>query len=128
MQMQEESKNMQDVRNELGVKSVRLRVRIEKRCLERIGHIMRLEDTKMVKAVTLGWMEELENLPNMPGKKRKTLMYWKKLLKEDGIDKTRIGKLTSNRKEWKLLVRERIKHLEKWEERKTRRREGKETK
>jgi hypothetical protein len=115
IQMQEDSKNMQDVRNELGVKSVRLR--IEKRCLERIGHIMRMEDTRMVKAVTLGWMEELESLPKMPGKKRKTLLYWKKLLKEGGIDKTRIGKLTSNRKEWKLLVKERIKHLEKWEER-----------
>ena len=115
IQMQEDNKNMQDVRNELGVKSVR--IRIEKRCLERIGHIMRMEDTRMVKAVTLGWMEELESLPKMPGKKRKTMMYWKKLLKEGGIDKTRIGKLTSDRKEWKATVRERIKHLEKWERR-----------
>ena len=115
IQMQEDSKNMQDVRNELGVKSVR--VKIEKRCLERIGHIMRMDDTRMVKAVTLGWMEELENVPKMPGKKRKTLIYWKKLLREGGIDKTRIGKLTSNRKEWKKIVRERTKHLEKWERR-----------
>ena len=44
-------------------------------------------------------------------------MYWKKLLKEGGMDKTRIGKLTSNRKEWKLLVKARIKHIERWEER-----------
>ncbi len=35
-QMQEENKNMQDLRNELGVKSIRYK--IEKRCLERIGH------------------------------------------------------------------------------------------
>ena len=49
--------------------------------------------------------------------KEEKMMYWKKLLKEGGIDKTRIGKLTSDRKEWKATVRERIKHLEKWERR-----------
>ena len=65
-----------------------------------------------------------ESVPKMPGKKRKTMMYWKKLLKEGGIGKTRIGKLTSNRKEWKLLVKERIKHLEKWEEKGGKRKES----
>ena len=114
-QMEEESKNMQDLRNELGLKTVRLKV--EKRCLERIGHIMRMEDDRMVKAVVLGWMEDLEGVTKKKGKKRKTLLYWKKLVKEAGIDKTRIAELTSNRKEWKMTVKERIRHLEKWERR-----------
>ena len=54
--MQEEGYNMQDVRNELGVKSVRWK--IEKRVLERIGHVMRMEDDRTTKAVVLGWMED----------------------------------------------------------------------
>ena len=106
---------MQDVRNELGVKSVRYK--IEKRCLERIGHVMRMDDERKVKAVTLGWMEDLESAPKMKGKKRKTVLYWKKLLREGGIDYTTIGKETLNRKEWKRRVMTRMKHLEKWERR-----------
>ena len=113
VQMQEEHKNMQDLRNELGVKSVRWK--IEKRCLERIGHVMRMEDSRTVKAVVLGWLAELEDHQKMPGRKRKTVLYWKKLLKEAGIDWTRINQLTSDRKEWKGIVKQRMKNLEKWE-------------
>ena len=40
IQMEEEGKNMQDLRNELGLRSIRWKV--EKRCLERIGHVMRM--------------------------------------------------------------------------------------
>ena len=113
IQMQEEHTNMQDVRNSLKVKS--LRWKIEKRVLERIGHVLRMEDTRQVKAVTLGWMKELEGKEKMPGKKRKTILYWKGLLKQAGIDWTRIEGLTRDRKAWKQLVRDRMKYLEEWE-------------
>ena len=76
---------------------------------------MRQEDTRMVKAATLGWLEELERWPKVPGKKRKTLLYWKGLLREAEIDYTRIGKLMEDRKQWKQTVRERMKHVEEWE-------------
>lgn len=112
-QMQAESKNMQDIRNELGIKSVRYK--IEKRVLERIGHVCRMKDERLVKAVTLGWMRELEGLDKVPGKKRKTLLYWMKLLREAGIDHTRIDELTADRKAWKATVMTRMKHLEDWE-------------
>ena len=112
-QMQEENKNMQDVRNELGVKTIRYKV--EKRCLERIGHVMRMSDDRKVKAITLGWMEDLERETKAKGKKRKTILYWKKLLREGGIDFTNINKLTLKRKEWKKTVMKRMKYLEKWE-------------
>ena len=114
-QMEEEGKNMQDLRNEMGLKSVRLKV--EKRCLERIGHVMRMEDDRMVKAAVLGWMEDLEGVTKRKGKKRKTVLFWKKLVREAGLDKTKIGQMTSNRKEWKMTVKERINHLDKWERR-----------
>ena len=106
---------MQDVRNDLGVMS--LRWKIEKRVLQRIGHIMRMKDDRIVKAVVLGWMEELESEKKVPGKKRKTVLYWKGLLKQAGLDYTRIDLLTKDRKEWKAIVNERMRHLEKWERR-----------
>ena len=112
VQMQETSTNMQDVRTELGIKSIRLK--IEKRCLERLGHLMRMEDDRIVKTVTLGWMEQLEELPKVPGKKRKTVLFYKKLVREAGWDYTKMRALTE-RKTWKRLVKERIKHLDKWE-------------
>ena len=115
IQMQEEHKNMQDVRNELKVKSVRWKV--EKRVLERIGHVLRMEDSRQVKAICLGWLEDLESHDKVRGKKRKTILYWKQLLKEAGIDWTRIDGLTKDRKEWKGMVRERMKYLEEWERR-----------
>ena len=114
MEMQQKGVNMQDIRNELGVKSIRSKV--EKRVLQRIGHVVRMEDDRMTKAVTLGWMEELENWPKVPGKKRKTVLYWRKLLREAGIDQTRIGMLSQDKKGWKATVNERVKHIEEWEE------------
>ena len=66
-----------------------------------MGHIMRMEDDRLVKVATLGWMEELEEVDKVPGKKRKTVLYYKKLVKEAGLEYTRIGSLTRQRKEWK---------------------------
>ena len=66
-EMQAKHVNMQDIRTELGIKS--LDSKIEKRVLERIGHIMRMEDDRLVKAATLGWIEELENIDKVPGRK-----------------------------------------------------------
>ena len=116
IQMQQEGKNMYDVRNDLGVKS--LRWKIEKRILCRIGHIFRMNDDRTVKAVVLGWMEDLEMTDKLPGKKRKTILYWKKILREAGMGWTKIGMLTKDRIKWKALVNERMDYLEKWEVRK----------
>ena len=71
-QMQREGKNMADVRKELGVMPVRWKV--EKRVLERIGHVMRMGDDRLVKAVVLGWVEQLERYPKTRGSKRKTVL------------------------------------------------------
>ena len=106
---------MQDVRNELGVKSVILKV--EKCVLERIGHVMRMEDDRTVKAVTHGWLEDLENHEKRPGRKTHKVNYWKRIEKKEGMDWTDIGRLTEDRKIWKASVRERIDHLEEWEKR-----------
>ena len=44
---------------------------MEKRVLQRIWHVLRMDDKRRTKAVTLSWMEELENWPKVPEKKRK---------------------------------------------------------
>ena len=104
---------MFDVRKELNVKS--LRWKVEKRVLERIGHVMRMEDERMCKALVLGWMEDLERWKKK-GKVRKTVFYWRKLIREAGLDCTKIGEMTKDRKAWKNTVKERMKHLDQYEQ------------
>ena len=116
VQMKNMGKNMFDVRQELGVRS--LRWKIEKRTLERMGHVMRMEDGRLVKAMVLGWLEQLERWDRVSGGRRKTVLYWKKLLREAAIDYTRIGALTKDRKVWKALVKERMEWVNEWEKEK----------
>ena len=85
---------------------------------------MRMEDDRTTKAVVLGWMEDLEGRDKVPGRKRKTIYYWKRILKEAGIDWTQIGQLTQDRKIWKSIVNERMKYLEPWKRRKGKRTPG----
>lgn len=113
IEMEERGKNMQDVRNDLQVKS--LRWKIEKRTLQRIGHILRMSNDRPTKAAVLGWLEKLEGRPKCPGKKRKTLLYWKKILKEAGIEWTTADELAADRKIWRAKVHKRMEHLERWE-------------
>ena len=114
--MQELGTNMWDVRSMLGVKSVRWKV--EKRVYERIGHVMRMDDDRLVKAVILGWYERLERESKMAGKKRKTVLYWKRLLREAGVDWTDIERLMRNRKGWKKCVLGRMERVWLWEKHK----------
>ena len=68
-----EKAELVDIRKELGVMSIRWK--IEKQVLERIGHVMRMEDGRMVKAVVLGWVEQLERWGRATGGRRKTVLY-----------------------------------------------------
>ena len=104
---------MQDIRNILGVKT--LRWKIEKRTLERIGHVLRMSNTRITKIAVLGWLEDLETIKKCPGKKRKTLFYWRKLLRESGVNWSEAGALAQDRKEWRRIVKTRMHHLEIWE-------------
>ncbi|MCP3664151.1 MAG: hypothetical protein GY696_16945 [Gammaproteobacteria bacterium] len=75
---------------------------------------MNMENNRIVNTVTLGWMEHLEEMPKVSGKKRKTVLFYKKLVREAGWDYTKISALME-RKTWKRLVKDRIKHLDRWE-------------
>ena len=56
--MELEGVNMVDVREFLGIKSIRYK--IEKKTSERIGHVIRMEDSQLMKTAVLGWFKELE--------------------------------------------------------------------
>ena len=115
-QMAERHVNMTDVRQRLGIKSVEWK--IERRVLERIGHVMRMGNDRLTKAVVLGWWEGLEGREKMEGRKRKTVLYWRRVLREAGIDWTEVERLTSDRKGWKEKMAERMEHLDRWERQK----------
>ena len=110
IQMENQGKNMQDIRNILNIKSIRWK--IEKRTLERIGHVLRISNERTTKIAVLGWLGSLEELPKRPGKKRKTLFYWRKLLKEAGVNWSEAGTIAQDRKKWKEIVTKRMTHLE----------------
>ena len=112
-EMQRRGMNMQDIRNELDMKTVGWK--IEKRVWGRMGHIFRMGDGRLTKAVTLGWLEELEGIEKCPGRKRKTVRYWRKLVREAGIDWTKVGGMVEDRDGWRKTVEERMEHLERYE-------------
>ena len=62
--------------------------KIEKRVLERVGHVMRMKDESLTKVAVLGWYIKLEVVSKVPGKKRKTVLYRNRILSEAGIDWT----------------------------------------
>ena len=112
-QMEARGVNMQDVRNSLNVKSVRWK--IEKRVLERIGHVVRMGNERLTKALVFGWYGRLEGTRKVKGRKRKTVLYWKRLMKEAGWDWTYVERLASDRRGWKKMVKERMEVLYRWE-------------
>ena len=112
-EMQRRGRNMQDIRNELNIKTVRWK--IEKRVWERMGHVLRMDNTRMTKVAVMGWMEELEGTAKCPGRKRKTVLYWRKLVREAGVDWTEVGDLAADRGKWKEIIKERMEHLEEYD-------------
>ena len=111
--MERENVYMQDLRNILDIKT--LRWKNEKRTLEKIGHKLRKSDRRTTKAAVLGWLAGLEELPKLPGHTRKTLFYWRKLLKEAGINWAEASKLAAEGKKWKAIVVSRMEHIHKLE-------------
>ena len=76
---------------------------------------MRMDDNRIVKGMVLGWWEKLEEVERVKGARRKTMLFWRRILKEAGVDASRIGQLTSDRKKWKETVRKRMKRIQNWE-------------
>ena len=113
-EMEQKHKNRWNLRKELRIKSVRSK--IEKRSMERLGHIIRMPDDRRVKRVTFGWLSKLEETEKPRAKYRCTPRQWIKLMCEAGIDQLDIEEMAKDRKQWKTIIQNRMTHLERWEE------------
>ena len=69
--MEKNHMNMQDVRTELDV--MRIRSKIEKSHLIRIGHIARMSDERLAKQTTMGWIRRIEK-GRKPRKRKMTML------------------------------------------------------
>ena len=74
-----------------------LRWHVEKRALERIGHVLRMSDSRSTKTAGKETDETKQKI-NIKHK-QKTILYWKKLLKESGIEWTTAGQLAAEREQ-----------------------------
>ena len=82
--------NMQDIRNKLEVKS--LRWKVEKSVLQRIGHVLRMENDKPTKTAVFAWLTDIDQRSKRRGKSRKQSLFsnhkQNSYQKTDGIGKT----------------------------------------
>ena len=111
IRMEQEKTNMWEVRRQLQIKSIR--TKIETRTLERIGHVIRMPNERIVKRVVMGQWTEGKGKPT--SSKNNTINYWRRLLAETGIDWTNIENLALERKRWKSKTMKRMKFLDNWE-------------
>ena len=109
-EMQEKRVNMFQVRKTLGVGS--LEMKIEKRTLERIGHVLRMKNDRIIKQITLGWPVILEDQRKH---RQTTIDYYRKTVERAGLDYECIEDLVMDRKKWRNIVKEREKEINQWE-------------
>ena len=103
--MEKENINMFGVRKILNVAS--LRSKIEKRSLQRIGHILRMDNSRTTKQVTLGWCQK----DGIRGGQQSTVQYWRKIIREAGVDSENVEMHVWDRKKWRNLIDRRIKKI-----------------
>ena len=65
-----------------------MRWKVEKRVLERIGHVFRMRKERFTKVIVLGWWEKLERWEKRTKKKWKMILHWKRILR-DRLDRCR---------------------------------------
>jgi len=123
IQMQQRHTNSYGIRRQMGIKSVKQK--IETRTLERIGHLLRLPDHSLVKKVTLGWDAGHTSTTNnsnnhlataASGERQTTLHYYYRVIRNAGYDPDQVSNKTTDRKEWKAIIKERRQHMEQYEE------------
>ena len=108
-QMEKENINMFGVRKVLNVTS--LRSKIEKRSLQRIGHILRMDNSRTTKQVTLGWYQK----EGIRRAQQSTVQYWRKIIGEAGVDSDNVEMYVWDRKKWRNLIDGRMKKIREWE-------------
>ena len=101
---------MFQVRKTLAVGS--LETRIEKKALERIGHVLRMKNDRIVKQIVLGWPVILEDQRKH---RQATADYYRKTIERAGLDYECIEDLVMDRNKWRNIGKEREKEINQWE-------------
>ena len=94
-----------------------MELKIEKRHLIRIGHILRMDINRLTKQLVLGWPA-----PEISDQHRKarqtTIGYWRTLLRNAGQGPDTIESLALNRMKYKKFIEERMRKIRMWENKK----------
>ena len=98
-QMQEYGISMADIRNQLQALSIRTKIEVAH--IARMGHILRVPDVSLDKQALLGWLTTLEDKVKSKMITSMIIPYWRKLMKEAGVQVNMIEELTSNSLDWK---------------------------
>ena len=110
--MQQKNANMFAVRQQLQVDSIGMK--FDKRHLIRMGHIFRMDNSRLTKQITLGWPSE--KIKNLHKKAHQTTVgYWRKLLRESGQDPDMNENHVTDRKKYRNFVSDHIKDIAEWE-------------
>ena len=112
-QMERNHMNMQDVRNELDVMTIRSK--IEKSQLIRMGYIARMSDERLVKQTTMSWTRRLETERTPRKRKMTELTYWHKLLKEANIEAHEVERMAVDRAKWRNVDKDSMRRIEQFE-------------
>ena len=104
---------MANVRNQQQVSPIRTKIEVAH--LTRMGHMLRLPDESLVKQALLGWLPKLEDKIKSKKKTLTIIPYWRRLIKEMGMEVNMIEELTSNHEDWKVTVKKRQLHMEEYE-------------
>ena len=103
------------VRKQLTIDSMELK--IEKRHLIRIGHILRMDNNRLTKQLVLDWPAP-ETSDQHRKARQATIGYWRTLLRHAGQDPDTIESLALNRKKYKKFIEERVRRIRMWEHKK----------
>ena len=90
-----------------------IETKITKRILQRIGHVLRMKNNRMTKQIALGW--PTDQTRQTKRKRQIRIEYWRKCLKDAGVEPDHMEQVVMNRRSWRPMVSERIEHMKNWE-------------
>ena len=104
-QMEEKRVNMWGVRRKFGIRS--MQAKIEERVLRRIGNFLRMDNNRPTKQITLDLYAPPVILRPERKQRHGTIEYWRKVLREAGLDADSIEILVCDKGKWRQIILER---------------------
>ena len=99
IQMETEKVNMFGIRKLLGIES--LRAKIERRSLQRMGHVFRTSNDRLTKMVCFGWYIKEGRRTG----RHTTIHYWRELVREAALDPDNLEMYARDRNSWKNQIK-----------------------